>query len=808
VLPSDDTCLVVVIDQFEELFTLAGDVTTKRFLDAIVEASSDDRRRIRFVITLRADFYDRPLAHPRFGSAMGAGIVNVVPMAPEELEQAASGPAMRAGVRLEPGLEAALIGDVLGEPGALPLFEFALTDLFDRRIGETLTLEAYRTMGGIDGAISRKAEHLYGGLTRDQQSAAEQVFLRLVSLSDGETRSRRRVDAAELLSLDLDVTDLQTVLDTFGSQRLILFDRNDATGSPTVEVSHEALLDQWDRLAGWIASATADLTTNARLTALATEWHDHGEDPAYLLSEGRFTDYSTWAETSTMTLAGPERHYLEASRLAHEDREHAEAARVEREAATARRARRNAWGLAAIVVVVVVVGGYLAWTLTRPEGPTIAFVHSGETSGFQRSMADGFTRAAELHDFEPVDYVLETDPREQLRAIAQTKPRAIIAPFDFILQISELAPEFPDVSFVVIDGEPFVEGANVYNVTFDDMHGGHLAGVVAGLSTTSGRVAFVGPGQFLWSEMVAQSFAAGVDLASDAKPQVGWISAGMVPHPAMGYIWDGWSQSDLAEALAGDLFSDGVDVVYAWAGQATEGIVRAAQTHEETTGEQVWVVAPDDDWQLLPGQESYILTSIIKRFDEAVVAAVESILSADPMESIELPLYQLGAGPIDELATRAESVLAAAPFDVVTDLDWSTVPYRWPETAATERVVAVTQTRCDLDDVGPVTSMEPIAFTIVNEADTSVMVGLAMVSASLSEGDRAQIGSNDSAWLEAMVAGLAMPTYSVTVPPGHSLELRSEFRDEGSGFGMGALQCFWNDDRASDPVYFEVISGS
>ena len=116
------------------------------------------------------------------------------------------------------------------------LFQFALTDLFDRRVAHTLTLDTYRAMGGVDGALSRKAEYLYEGLSNSEQEAARQVFLRLVTLTDTHTRTRRRVAAAELLSLDLTVTDLQAVLDAFGSQRLLTFDRNDVTGSPTVEV--------------------------------------------------------------------------------------------------------------------------------------------------------------------------------------------------------------------------------------------------------------------------------------------------------------------------------------------------------------------------------------------------------------------------------------------------------------------------------------------------------------------------------------------------------------------------------------------
>ncbi|MFV1962982.1 MAG: BTAD domain-containing putative transcriptional regulator, partial [Acidimicrobiia bacterium] len=311
--PTNDTTVAIIIDQFEELFTITDPATTQRFLTALNNAADDPRGRIHIIVTLRADFYDRPLRHAAFGSAMSKGVVNIVPMAPEELEQAASQPATKAGVRLEPGLEAALIGDVLGQPGALPLFQFALTDLFSRRVGETLTLASYRDIGGVDGSVGRKAEQIYEKLTPDQQTTTPQLFLRLVSITDTATRSRRRVEANELLDLDIDVTDLQTVIDMFGKDRLLSFDRNDTTGSPTVEVAHEALLQHWERLSNWIDEGTEDVRTNIRLAAAASEWTDNGRDSGYLLTAGRLDQYETWADTSSVSLARTERQYLDAS---------------------------------------------------------------------------------------------------------------------------------------------------------------------------------------------------------------------------------------------------------------------------------------------------------------------------------------------------------------------------------------------------------------------------------------------------------------------------------------------------------------
>ncbi len=817
VLPSDDTCLVVVIDQFEELFTLADDTTTRRFLDAVVEASLDDRRRIRFVITLRADFYDRPLAHARFGSAMGAGIVNVVPMAPEELEQAASGPAMRAGVRLEPGLEAALIGDVLGEPGALPLFEFALTDLFDRRVGDTLTLEAYRTMGGIDGAVSRKAEHLYAGLTPDQQAATEQVFLRLVSLSDGETRSRRRVDAAELLSLDLDITDLQAVLDTFGSQRLILFDRNDATGSPTVEVSHEALLEHWDRLAGWIASATEDLVTNARLTALAAEWHDHGEDSAYLLSEGRFTDYSTWAEGSTMTLAAPERTYLQASRQAHEDRARAEADRASREAATARRAKRNAWGLAAVVCLVALVGGILAWEATRPAGPSIVMIDAGEEDAIAAMSRTGFNRAA--HDFDIVARyeAVPANMPERVRELAEEGTDLIILGQNWGDLAEQISKEFEDTRFVILD--TLGQGSKTITaVTFDDRAGSYVMGVAAARTTQTDTVGIVVGVQTAFMSQFAAGFEAGVhSIDPRIDVLIDFVSSDVVAVSDRITAWQGWWRADLAHEAATQMYERGADVVFTAAGGAGEGVVQAATDFSNRTGENVWAIGVDVDEGFLAddAHEAHVLTSLIKRFDLGVYQAIEAFVEDSMAPSMQLGFshdaidYSRHGGYIDPIAAELDAVVAALEAGSI-GLRWSpaTLP-AWRGPAHGSAVLTFDGSSCRFTVEPPdMHHGEILGIVIINATDEVANFGVALSQAT---GSTEAVGGDgddgDGATNEGDTTPLFTPTFSWRLDPRGRYELRSGLYGEPLGaFGVG---CWPRDDFDSfiPSQVYELVPG-
>jgi DNA-binding SARP family transcriptional activator len=201
VLPSNDSKILLVIDQFEELFTLVEDDEVRaRFLTQLLAAVDDPQGRVMVVIALRADFYDRPLAYPAFGARLGNSVVNVVPLSPDELEEAARKPAELSEMALEPALLAALLTDVVGQPGALPLFQYTLMELCDRRVGDTLTLDAYRAIDGITGALTRRVNDLFLELNDDKRAVAQQLFLRLVTISEDDSWGRRRVPASELLS--------------------------------------------------------------------------------------------------------------------------------------------------------------------------------------------------------------------------------------------------------------------------------------------------------------------------------------------------------------------------------------------------------------------------------------------------------------------------------------------------------------------------------------------------------------------------------------------------------------------------------
>jgi WD40 repeat protein/DNA-binding SARP family transcriptional activator len=370
ILPAGPAQLLVVIDQFEEVFTLVNDEGERaRFLSALAIATTDPRSRVRVVVTLRADLYDRPLSHPGIAELMKARTVTVTPLAPGDLERAIAGPAQAVGVAVDTALVAALVAEVADQPASLPLLQYALTELFERRDGGRLTLDAHNAVGGVSGALARRAEDLYGRLPPPGQEAARQLFLRLVTLGDeGSEDTRRRVPRTELSALDVAPEAMDAAVDAFGARRLLTFDRDPVTRGPTVEVAHEALLREWARLHGWIEAARDDVRAHRRLAAAAGEWVEAGRDASFLLRGDRLRRSETWMDTSSLALTDAERDYLEAS-VARRDAERAtEEARATRERTLERRSLvRLRVVVAVLAALALVASGLTALALDQRQ---------------------------------------------------------------------------------------------------------------------------------------------------------------------------------------------------------------------------------------------------------------------------------------------------------------------------------------------------------------------------------------------------------------------------------------------------------
>jgi len=383
--------LLLLIDQFEELFTNVSDEAERlHFLNLIQTAISDPDSRLRVIATLRADFTDRPLEYVEFGELVRQRTEFILPLSAQEIERAISGPAQRVGLSVESELVAAIVSDVREEPGALPLLQYALTEVFERREGLTLTLQAYQSSGGVLGALARRAEEVYLQLDLAQQRTARQMFLRLVTLGEGMEDTRRRTRRSEIAEIAPSAQTLQSILDAFGQFRLLTFDYEGGTREPTLEVAHEALIREWRRLRDWLDVSRGDVRLQRVLAGEANEWLKSGRDSSFLLSGARLTQYEDWQASTDLALTAQERDYIRASVEERQRKEAAEQARRQREEETAARAEQFAKRAAqlrraSILLGVVVAGAVLA-----------TFVLIAQVANTQTEVAQGQTQIAQV----------------------------------------------------------------------------------------------------------------------------------------------------------------------------------------------------------------------------------------------------------------------------------------------------------------------------------------------------------------------------------------------------------------------------
>ncbi len=369
ILPDDNAEVVLFIDQFEEVFTLIEDEAARaHFLDSVMAAVQDERSRLKIIITIRADFYDKPLLYAKFGELIRQKTELVLPLNEDELREAIIGPAERVGMVLEPGLIEAILTDVYEQPGALPLLQYALTELFERREGRKMTLKAYQEIGGTAGALARRAEELYQSFDDETREATRQMFLRLVTLGEGTEDTRRRVMQSELYALGAYRDAMEMVIEMFGKYRLLTFDNDPQTRSSTVEVAHEALIRQWERVQNWLDENREALRAHRRLTQATDEWLHAQKDPSYLARGTRLQQWEEWEDNTDIAMTTDEQEYLKASVESREARLAEERAQQEREDNLRRRARNLLGVVAAIMTIAAIAGFGLALVAVNARG--------------------------------------------------------------------------------------------------------------------------------------------------------------------------------------------------------------------------------------------------------------------------------------------------------------------------------------------------------------------------------------------------------------------------------------------------------
>jgi transcriptional regulator with XRE-family HTH domain/energy-coupling factor transporter ATP-binding protein EcfA2 len=364
---------LILVDQFEEAFTLCREESERiAFIEKLLAPS----RNIFTVITLRAAFYSHCAQYPLLRQAVAAKQEYIGQMTTAELRRAIEEPAKRGGWDFEPGLVDLLLNDIGAhgtnepEPGALPLLSHALLATWEKRRGRTFTIEGYRASGGVRGAIAETAESVFTDqLNQQQQELARDVFLRLTELGEGTEDTRRRAALNELVRQSTEAAQLRAVLNTLAEARLITLNEDSA------EVSHEALIREWQRLHEWLTQDREGLRLHRHITEAAKEWEVRNRDHAELYRGARLAQAREWISSNPERLNTLERAFLDAS-LEWEQHEALERERQrQRELESARklfeaerqatgRLRRVSYFLSALLLVVVVLAGF-AFRLNR-----------------------------------------------------------------------------------------------------------------------------------------------------------------------------------------------------------------------------------------------------------------------------------------------------------------------------------------------------------------------------------------------------------------------------------------------------------
>jgi TIR domain len=360
------THVVLIVDQFEEIFTLTtSEKERQQFFDLLVTTCTQPDSLLIVVLTLRADFYDRLMQYSDLYTLITDHLIPILPMTLPDLRAVITQPTMLPDVKLtfEENLVGDMLFDIQGQIGALPLLQFTLDQLFARREGHRLTAHAYQEIGGVKGALSKHAEETYLALPSEKhREVTRTLFLRLIDpgVTEQDT-TRRRAALSELSLPDPQQTALlRQVADAFVAARLLT--TNEVAGTTTIEVSHEALIREWARLAGWLREAREDIIFQQTVSADTAEWVRRSRPEDRLYRGSQLAEAQAWAARNLPNVE--ETSFIEASYEVQEREETEEHARQERELALQRQAtRRQRYiiGLMAVTSIVLIVA--LVFTL-------------------------------------------------------------------------------------------------------------------------------------------------------------------------------------------------------------------------------------------------------------------------------------------------------------------------------------------------------------------------------------------------------------------------------------------------------------
>ncbi|MDZ8136122.1 MAG: pentapeptide repeat-containing protein [Nostoc sp. DedQUE04] len=279
--------IVLVVDQFEEAFTQCQDIAKRQqFFECVLGALQRDDNKLCLIITMRADFFGKCLEQEYGGLAkkIQDHLVTVTPMIREELETAILKPAQQVNLAVEPELVSQMIADVENSPGSLPLLQYTLTELWQQRTEERLSLTTYSKLGGVRGTLQTRATQVYESLSLEEQQATKRIFLELTQLGEGTEDTRRQVVQRDLVSSQYSEAVINRIIQRLADEKLVVTSTL-SNQIAVVDVAHEALIRHWSVLRKWIEESRDVLRQKRKIEALAEVWRDNGNSENYLLTK-------------------------------------------------------------------------------------------------------------------------------------------------------------------------------------------------------------------------------------------------------------------------------------------------------------------------------------------------------------------------------------------------------------------------------------------------------------------------------------------------------------------------------------------
>jgi energy-coupling factor transporter ATP-binding protein EcfA2 len=368
--------VMLVVDQFEEVFTLCRDSTERQqFFECLLGALERTGNKLCLVLAMRADFFGKCAEQEYAGLAtqIEKHLVTVKPMKREELEQAITEPAKQVGLEVEQELVTQMIADVDGSPGSLPLLQYTLTELWNERTNR-LTLSTYARLGGVKGTLQKRATEVFESLSEQEQQVAKRIFLELTQLGEGTEDTRRQVFKRDLVSLQQSEVLVEQVLQKLADAKLVvtseLIEKGAGAGRvAVVDIAHEALIRHWSLLREWVNENREAIRIERKIEEAAEEWLRNGkpEEMAYLLQGSKLTEAENFLQdyADTVLFSSLAREFIQVSQQERDRILREEEARLHRELEQERKARRAAQravlGVGVALLAVLFSGGFTWW---------------------------------------------------------------------------------------------------------------------------------------------------------------------------------------------------------------------------------------------------------------------------------------------------------------------------------------------------------------------------------------------------------------------------------------------------------------